>query len=190
MRGIHRSPVDSLTKTSDAEFHVFFDLRLNKRLSKQSRRWWFEAPPWSLWRHCNIKFLSLVCFVIIVLYPFFSYIEPFCNRNSTDDVRIRPTPPQFKYVIASLHGRVIITSYGRLSGNGLSPILRHTITRTKADLLWNGPAGTYFSRNKLLHVAANRVWSLADTKSPFVRSQNNCLLKMADETNLVWPKLC
>ena len=34
-------------------FDVFFDLRLNKRLSKQSRRWWFETPSRSLWRHCN-----------------------------------------------------------------------------------------------------------------------------------------
>ena len=25
-------------------FDVFFDLRLNKRLSKPSRRWWFETP--------------------------------------------------------------------------------------------------------------------------------------------------
>ena len=33
--------------------HVFFDLRLNKRLSKQLWRWWFETPSWSLWRHCN-----------------------------------------------------------------------------------------------------------------------------------------
>ena len=36
-------------------FDVFFDLRLNKRLSKQSRRWWFERPPRSLWRYCNGK---------------------------------------------------------------------------------------------------------------------------------------
>ena len=34
-------------------FDVFFDLRLNKRLSKQPWGWWFETPPWSLWRHCN-----------------------------------------------------------------------------------------------------------------------------------------
>ena len=33
-------------------FDVFFDLRLNKRLSKQSRRRWFETPWRSLWRHC------------------------------------------------------------------------------------------------------------------------------------------
>ena len=42
-----------LTKASDAELDVFFDLRLNGRLSKQSRRWWFETPSRSLWRHWN-----------------------------------------------------------------------------------------------------------------------------------------
>ena len=36
-------------------FDVFFDLRLNKRLSKQSRRWWFETPSHPLWRHSNEK---------------------------------------------------------------------------------------------------------------------------------------
>ena len=34
-------------------FDVFFYLRPNKRLSKQSRGWWFETPSRSLWRHCN-----------------------------------------------------------------------------------------------------------------------------------------
>ena len=34
-------------------FDAFFDLRLNKRLSKQSRGWWSETPPRSLWRQCN-----------------------------------------------------------------------------------------------------------------------------------------
>ena len=32
-------------------FDVFFDLCLNKRLSKQSWVWWFETPWRSLWRH-------------------------------------------------------------------------------------------------------------------------------------------
>ena len=32
-------------------FDVFFDLRLNKRLSKQWRGWWFETLSCSLWRH-------------------------------------------------------------------------------------------------------------------------------------------
>ena len=34
-------------------FDVFFDLRLNKRLSKQPWGWWFETPAWSLWRQRN-----------------------------------------------------------------------------------------------------------------------------------------
>ena len=34
-------------------FDVFFNLRLNKRLSKQPWGWWFETPSWSLWRQCN-----------------------------------------------------------------------------------------------------------------------------------------
>ena len=32
---------------------VFCYLRLNQRLSKQSRCWWFETPSHSLWQHCN-----------------------------------------------------------------------------------------------------------------------------------------
>ena len=34
-------------------FDVFFDLHLNKRLSKQPWGWWFETPSCSLWRHCK-----------------------------------------------------------------------------------------------------------------------------------------
>ena len=36
-------------------FDVFFELRLHKRLSKQSWGWWFETPSRSLWRHCNAQ---------------------------------------------------------------------------------------------------------------------------------------
>ena len=34
-------------------FGVSFDLRLDKRLSKQSWGWWFETLSFSLWRHPN-----------------------------------------------------------------------------------------------------------------------------------------
>ena len=34
-------------------FGVFFDLRRNKRLSKQSWGWWFETLSRPLWRHRN-----------------------------------------------------------------------------------------------------------------------------------------
>ena len=52
VRGIHRWPVNSqkpVTRTHD----VFFDLRLNKRLSKQTLGWKFETPSRSWWRQCN-----------------------------------------------------------------------------------------------------------------------------------------
>ena len=34
-------------------FDAFFNLRLNKRLSKQWWAWRFETPSRPLWRHCN-----------------------------------------------------------------------------------------------------------------------------------------
>ena len=53
--GIRLSLVNSLPTQRPAtqNFDVFFDLRLNKRLSKQSTRRWFETPWRSLWRHSN-----------------------------------------------------------------------------------------------------------------------------------------
>ena len=42
-------------------FYVFFDLHLNKRLSKQSRHRWFETPSRSLWRHWNAVNSWCVC---------------------------------------------------------------------------------------------------------------------------------
>ena len=41
------------TKASDAELWCFFDLHLNKRLSKQWSGWWFETSSCPLWRHGN-----------------------------------------------------------------------------------------------------------------------------------------
>ena len=39
-------------------FDIFSELRLNKRLSKQPKRRWFETPSRLLWRHCNcIRFI-------------------------------------------------------------------------------------------------------------------------------------
>ena len=41
------------TKASDAELWCFFDLRLNKRSSKQSWGWCFDTLSRPLWRHGN-----------------------------------------------------------------------------------------------------------------------------------------
>ena len=61
-------------------FDVLFDLRLNKRLNKQSIRRWFETPSHSLWRSCNIyisiphqhsrPLLSYSCIDIFMLFKF------------------------------------------------------------------------------------------------------------------------
>ena len=52
VQGIHWSAVISPV------FDVFFDLHLNKRLSKQSWGWWFEMLSHPLWCHCNADLIS------------------------------------------------------------------------------------------------------------------------------------
>ena len=45
-------------------FDVYFDLRLNKRLSKQPWGWWFVMPSWSLWRHCNDACMCVCVWIV------------------------------------------------------------------------------------------------------------------------------
>ena len=55
----HLCGVSSVTSEFPAQrlvtrsFDVFFDLPLNKWLSKQLWGWWFEMPSCPLWCHCN-----------------------------------------------------------------------------------------------------------------------------------------
>ena len=52
------SPVTSdfpAQRPATRSFGVFFDLRLNKRLSKQLWGWLFGTPSRPLWRHCNVR---------------------------------------------------------------------------------------------------------------------------------------
>ena len=56
--GIHRSQ-----RPVTQSFDVFCDLRLIKRLSKQSRRRWFERPSRSLWRQYNVTSASRSAFL-------------------------------------------------------------------------------------------------------------------------------
>ena len=52
-------------------FDIFFDLRLNKRLSKQSWGWWFETLSRPLWRHHNVE----------QKWPLEKYIQDVMPRN-------------------------------------------------------------------------------------------------------------
>ena len=54
--GLRRIPAQRPVARS---FDVFFDLRLNKRSSKQSWGWWFETLSCPLWRHCNVSTLRV-----------------------------------------------------------------------------------------------------------------------------------
>ena len=49
-------------------FDVFFDLRLNQQLSKHWRRWWFETPSHSLWRHNNDCWICIYTCIHIYIY--------------------------------------------------------------------------------------------------------------------------
>ena len=53
-------------------FDVFVDLRLNKRLSKQSWGWWFETPSRPLWRQCNDRLPPLL---MIYIWPCVSLVK-------------------------------------------------------------------------------------------------------------------
>ena len=53
---------------------VFFDLRLNKRLSTQTWGWWYETPSRSLWRHCT------------GLLPDWQHKEKDVSRHAIDNV--------------------------------------------------------------------------------------------------------
>ena len=65
-------------------FDVFFDLRLNKRLSKHSWGWWFETLSCPLWCHCNdlfsdISSLSTIIWVKLCM----TFIIRFCINSLT-----------------------------------------------------------------------------------------------------------
>ena len=61
-------------------FDVFFDLRPNKLLSKQSWGWWFETPSLPLWPHPNVN---------KILY----HIEPYDVEARISENQIKIMPP-------------------------------------------------------------------------------------------------
>ena len=61
-------------------FDVFFDLRLNKQLSKEPWGWWFEKPPCLLRHHCNV--VRVTC--PIGKAPVRSYFEVIKYRGSVN----------------------------------------------------------------------------------------------------------
>ena len=63
-------------------FDTSFGLRLNTRLSKQSRSWCFEIPSSSLWLHCNVFMIKFEACIdsrpaVLRLRPFRLWNKPF-----------------------------------------------------------------------------------------------------------------
>ena len=73
-------------------FDVFFDLCLNKQLSKQSWVWWFEIPLRSLWCHCYV--IGRYTFVQIMLLGHLLHMgaqQHLCNSCGEHHHRIQHT---------------------------------------------------------------------------------------------------
>ena len=70
-------------------FDVFFDLHLNKRLSKQLRGWWFEIPLCSLWCHCNVMHIPSRVFAHEIHMNIMLIIQDYFN--SSDKITTQTT---------------------------------------------------------------------------------------------------
>ena len=44
---------EEMQRESENKYYHDKNMRLDKRLSKQSKRRWFKSPYRSFWRHCN-----------------------------------------------------------------------------------------------------------------------------------------
>ena len=78
-------------------FDVFFDLHLNKRLSKQPGGWWFQAPSLLLWCHCNASKNSScnkICYQSYTIKDYFrnqiDIISQICITMQTRQEACRP----------------------------------------------------------------------------------------------------
>ena len=79
--------------TGHRSFDVFFDLGLNKRFSKQSKRWWCETPSCSLCSHPNDTLLwepglsSVKHVYINAADALFPCVYQFISRRGIDCIR-------------------------------------------------------------------------------------------------------
>ena len=100
-------------------FDGFFDLRLNKRLSKQPWGWWFETPLWSLWRHCNV---DQCCYIFFAKKCEYQSYKSLMNGNGLSQNTFNP----------SRHSDIYIRQWNKPSDNGLSPVRHQAIICTNA----------------------------------------------------------
>ena len=100
----------SSQRTVTRSLDVFFDLRLNKRLSKQPRRWWFETPSRSLWHRIVINATTGLA---IYLHEALSYHGPCHLMCVISLIPVVSTPwfHQLRFMTANLHYPVVCLLY-------------------------------------------------------------------------------
>ena len=62
-------------RISNADFNIFFDVSISKRLNKQSSRRWFETPRCSTWRNCNWRFHCLWWEICVISVRYFAVMK-------------------------------------------------------------------------------------------------------------------
>ena len=71
-------------KKATDKLWCFFDLRLNRQLSKQCRHWWYETLPRSLWCHCSAS----LCHQFFDERIYLQYIQPRTRQIDIFSTRI------------------------------------------------------------------------------------------------------
>ena len=113
---------------------VFFDLRLNKPLSKQPWGWWFET----LSAHHDV--IVMVNHVVLITTYFLCTFRPPCEMLSNIDERYWniQKPVSIKVIIflmwMSLNSPIIDVSFG--SSNGLAPSRQQAVIWTATNRIW------------------------------------------------------
>ena len=89
-------------------FDVYFDLRVNKRWSKQSWGWWFETPSFPLWRQSNDIVTFLDDSILNELSP---------RQSNHDDMQC-------------MTDRIWTVHFGRQSPSTISVLIAHQTYRS------------------------------------------------------------
>ena len=96
-------------------FDVSFDLRLNKRVSKQPWGWWFETPSWSLLRQCNGTLLAVVWLFSRFRFMIYAFIH---NHHHFG------TSLRTNYIIQWNIFRLVCPLWGHCLCNGWFPLTK------------------------------------------------------------------
>ena len=138
-------------------FDVYFDLSLNKRLSKQSGHWWFDTPLRPLWRHstdmnatirqCHkvdedffvIKDVGVIANFCARFHPGIIMIK-FGTRNWVVDYRLHDTILVHSYTFQIIEPEWLVHGYVSYAINGsndsMPPVwISHYLTWTNAGLI-------------------------------------------------------